>query len=128
MQAIDHFFSALQRFGSSLRPGNKLDEKMGRLRGDFVSLVGPVVGADAAGDLFSRALERCSSPEGVSLARIGFLAAFFLGGYDDSMALTDEDWADIKETLDESAEEMDLNTLTVLMDELLKRGALADRK
>jgi hypothetical protein len=52
------------------------------------------------------------------------MAAFFLGEYDDSMSLGDEDWDDIRETLEEAAGEMEINTLTELMAELLKRGLI----
>jgi hypothetical protein len=99
---------------------------MGRLHDEFVSLVGPVLGPDVAGDLFGRTFERCVQPDGgrSSLVSIGGMAAFFLGEYDDSMALADEDWDDIRETVEEAAGDMDMNTLTSLMDELLKRGAI----
>jgi hypothetical protein len=126
MRPIDHFYSAVQRLGVSVRPGDKPDETTVRLQDEFVSLVGPVIGPDAAGALFRRSLERCVRPDGghSSLVSIGAVAAFFLGEYDDSMSLADEDWDDIKETLEESAEEMDMNTLTGLMDELLKKGLI----
>jgi hypothetical protein len=117
--------SAWQRLESSLRTGDKLDEKTERLRGDFVSLVGPVIGPEAAGDIFSRRLRRGQPGGGRgSLVNLGAIAAFFLGEYDDTMSLDDEDWDDIRETLEEAAGEMDMNTLTALMDGLLKRGLI----
>jgi hypothetical protein len=123
MRPIDHFFSGLARLESSLRPGTVLDAASAeRLSRDFTSLVGPVIGAAPAEQFFFRARERLEK-RGGSPADLGVLAAFFLGDFDDSsMSLGDEDWEDIRETLEEASEEMNLETLTALMGELLHRG------
>ncbi|MDR0624178.1 MAG: hypothetical protein LBG10_07085 [Treponema sp.] len=120
MRPIDHFFSGLARLESSLRPGETAPAE--RLARDFSSLVGPVIGAAPAEQLFFRAWER-REKRGGSLSDLGALAAFFLGDFDDaSMSLGDEDWEDIRETLEEVSEEMNMETLTALMGELLGRG------
>jgi hypothetical protein len=38
------------------------------------------------------------------------------------MSLADDDWEDIRETLEEVAGEMNMDTLTALMGDLLSRG------
>jgi hypothetical protein len=123
MRPIDHFFSRLTRLESSLRPGSGLEPAAAaRLAGDFTALVGPVIGAAAAEELFVRARERLERRGGFP-AGLGSLAAFFLGEFDGaSMSLEDEDWEDIRETLEEVSGEMNLDTLTALMGDLLARG------
>jgi hypothetical protein len=125
MHPVDHFFSQLTRLEASLRPGVGLDAPAKeRLRRDFSVLVGPVTGAPAAEQLFHRAWERLEK-RGGALTGFGALAAFFLGEFDDtSMSLEDDDWEDIRETLEEVSGEMDMDTLTALMGELLDRGKL----
>lgn len=102
---------------------------------EFTSLISPVLGAPAAADLCRRTLDRLDRPGGPAnlqaanaaapyLARLGSTAAFLLGEYDDAFPLDEEDWQDIRETLEDVSGEMDLSTLTVLMGELLSRGKL----
>ncbi|MDR1238612.1 MAG: hypothetical protein LBK27_00700, partial [Treponema sp.] len=72
--------------------------------------------------LFIRERERLDS-RGGSPAGFGSLAAFFLGEFDGaSMNLEDDEWEDIRETLEEVSGAMNLNTLTLLMGDLLSRG------
>ena len=125
MRPIDHFFSRLIRLESSLRPGTALDHAAAeQLSRDFSALVGPVIGAAAAAELFDRARERLEK-RGGSPAGFGALAAFFLGEFDEnSMSLADDDWEDIRETLEEVSGEIRMDTLTVLMGDLLARGKL----
>jgi hypothetical protein len=128
VRPIDHFYSAVQRREASFRSENKPGETAGRLHDEFVSLVGPVIGPEAAGAFFYRAVERCIWPAGAPLSTLGAAAAFFLGEYDDTLPLGGADWDDIRETLEEAAAEMDMNTLTALMDELLRRGLLLGKR
>jgi hypothetical protein len=123
MRPIDRFFSGLARLESSLRPGAVPDAALReRLSRDFTSLTGPVIGPVPAEQLFFRAWERLEK-RGGSLADLGALAAFFLGDFDDSsMSLGDDDWEDIRETLEEVSADMNLEALTALMGELLDRG------
>jgi hypothetical protein len=123
MRPVDHFFSQLTRLEASLRPGAGLDAAAAdRLRRDFSVLIAPVIGAAAAGELFDRARERLDR---YGYRRIGALAAFFLGEFDDaSMSLEQDDWEDIRETLEEVSGGMNLDALTALMGELLARGKL----
>jgi hypothetical protein len=123
MRPIDHFYSRLEK--TEGRASKKLDkESAAFLERDFSALLAPALGASAAGELFARARERVEKGGG-SLTRLGAIAAFFLGEFDDgSMSLTDDDWEDIRETLDELSCEMDLPVLTSLMGELLSRGKL----
>jgi hypothetical protein len=129
MRPIDLFFSRLSRLEAA--PG--FDEKqLARLSGDFAALVAPLIGRGTAGELFKRVLERMECPGGAekpggggSLQKLGAIAAFFIGEFDDNtMTLEDEDWEDIRETLEEISGSIDMNVLTTLMGELLSRGKI----
>ena len=123
MRPIDQFFFRIGRVEAA--PG--FDEKqLARLSGDFAALVAPLTGKRTAGELFDRALERVERPGGGgSLRKLGAIAAFFIGEFDDeTMSLEDEDWEDIRETLEEISGEIDMNVLTALMGELLNRGKI----
>ncbi|MDR0623238.1 MAG: hypothetical protein LBG10_02295 [Treponema sp.] len=122
MRPVDHFFSQAARLESSLRPGSAPEPAaMERLSRNFIALVGPVIGAAAAEELFIRARERLER-RGGSLTGLGSLAAFFLGEFDGAaMGLADDDWEDIRETLEEVSGEINMDTLTVLMGDLLAR-------
>jgi hypothetical protein len=97
---------------------------MKRLAGDFFALVGPVIGRLAAEAIYYRTVKRYEV-QSVTLDKIGSLAAFFLGEYDDeSMTLGTGDWEDIRETLEDVADEIDIDTLCALMGELVSRHKL----
>jgi hypothetical protein len=50
---------------------------------------------------------------------------FFLGDYDEkTMPLEKDDWEEIRGTLEDVSEEIDIKILTALMGELLSRGLL----
>jgi hypothetical protein len=128
MRPIDHFFSRLDRLEASPDSDKK---QIARISIDFISLVAPVTGGRTAGELFNRALERIKhsgstgKPGGAPFRNLGAIAAFFTGEFDDeTMILEDEDWEDIRETLEEISGEIDINTLTALMGELLNRGKI----
>ncbi|MDR1904745.1 MAG: hypothetical protein LBQ88_20965 [Treponema sp.] len=93
------------------------------MAGDFSALIGPIIGKAAAEGIYYRTLER-DAVQSAPLDKIGALAAFFLGEYDDSMPLDAGDWEDIQETLKEVSEEIDINTLGSLMGELVSRHKL----
>jgi hypothetical protein len=125
---VDHFLSQLDKLE---RSGAVLDAACeDRLVREFVSLCAPVCGAPAAEDLCRNVLDRlraatntASSPK--ALQKPGYIAAFLLGEFDDSMNLNNDDWEDIRKILEDVSGEMDLETLTTLMGELLSRGKLA---
>jgi hypothetical protein len=99
-------------------------ESMKRIAEDFSTLVGSVIGRIAAEDIYYRTLER-NDVQSSALDKIISLAAFFLGEYDnDSMTLDGKDWEDIQETLEETSGEIDIDTLCVLMGELVSRHEL----
>jgi hypothetical protein len=126
VRPIDHFFSKLASLESSLRsPAAGLPPKdRSRLEQDFSHLIAPVLGAAAAADLGHRTLDRIAAAP-LALRTLGAMAAFFLGEYDgETMPLNHDDWQEIRETLEDVSGEMDINTLTALMGELLSRGIL----
>jgi hypothetical protein len=123
MRSIDRFVSQLDRLALSLKPGESPDKQTSsRFCAEFSSLVSPVIGHRAAADLFYQTLER-SRPD-TALQKLGAMAAFFLGEFEDTQSLDKEDLEDIRETLEEVSGEINLSTLTILMGELLARGKL----
>jgi len=49
-----------------------------------------------------------------------------LGEYDEAtMPLDQDDWVDLRDAITDGAEEMDLDTLTELLDRLLARGLIS---
>ncbi|MDR1419676.1 MAG: hypothetical protein LBI86_04835 [Treponema sp.] len=103
----------------------KEGEDIRGLEGEFTALAGPVIGKGPAGELFRKTASRAAS-KGGSPSAPGAVAAFLLGVFDDTtMSLEDGDWEDIRETLTEVSSEIDMDTLTALMRELLSRGKLS---
>jgi hypothetical protein len=121
MRPVERFLSLIDRMEQTR--GN--EEAENRLVREFVSLAAPVIGAAAAEDLAAAALERLKTRPFRGYRKLGFIAAFLLGDFDGaSMELDDDDWEDIRETLEDASGEMNLETLTSLMGELLSRGKL----
>ncbi|GHV04383.1 hypothetical protein FACS189485_09680 [Spirochaetia bacterium] len=123
MRPVDHFLSQLDKLERGSAAALAAGED--RLVRDFVGLCAPVTGASAAEYLCRSILDRLRSVTPPPLQKIGFTAAFLLGEFDDSMKLDQDDWEDIRETLEDISGEMNLDTLTALMGELLSRGKLA---
>ncbi|MDR2808468.1 MAG: hypothetical protein LBB43_05600 [Spirochaetaceae bacterium] len=82
----------------------------------FIRRTAPILGDSAAEELF----QSIDSPE-----KYDSIAAFFRGEFSDTaMHLEPEDWSLILETVERVSGEMDIDTLTVLMGDLLSRGIL----
>jgi hypothetical protein len=123
MRPIERFLSQLERLTLSLKPGENPDgQTASRLCAEFSSLTAPVIGREAAADLFYRTMER--GKPGERMQKLGALAAFFLEEFEDTASLDEEDLENIRETLEEVSGEINLDTLTALMGELLSRGKL----
>ena len=129
MRPLDHFFSKLASLDFH-SPAATLDPRdRSRLEQDFSRLTAPVLGASAAAELWNRTLDRIAGLDPAALraalGKLGGMAAFFLGEYDgETMPLERDDWQEIRETLENVSGEMDINTMTSLMGELLSRGIL----
>jgi hypothetical protein len=126
MRPIDRFFSELISLEQSLRTPSELLRARERLGQDFSRLLAAAIGGAAARDLCYRTLDRITAGNPGSLKKLGSMAAFFLEEYDKETMppLDEDDWREIRETLEDASEKMDINTLTVLMGELLSRGYL----
>jgi hypothetical protein len=136
MRPVDRFLSLLERLeqsrGSAGDPSSgsgarnrEREAAEDRLAREFVSLAAPVIGAAAAEDLCAAALDRIRVKCPPPYRKLGFIAAFLLDDFDDeSMQLDNDDWEDIRETLEDASTAMDLETLTDLMNGLLSRGKL----
>jgi hypothetical protein len=132
--AADRFLSRLAIGPSDVSPDTLSDNKW--IAAEFVRLVSPSIGRLPSANLaFTYLFEKRPSPdtpdpegsEGRArrLLKLGYIAAFFLDQYDDdSMNLEKEDWQNIRSILEEASEEIDVNTLTALMGELLERGEM----
>jgi hypothetical protein len=119
MRPVDYFLSKVNRLSSATMDSGTRS----RFERDFCNLVGPALGQAVAGDLYSRVMDR-ATPD-IALRKLGAMAAFFLEAYDgETMPLDKEDWEEIRGTLEDVSGEIDIKTLTVLMGELLSRGAL----
>jgi hypothetical protein len=119
MRPADYFLSKVERVSSAVLDG----QTRRRFEQDFSVLAAPVLGAAAAADLCNRTLDRAAG--GIGLRKLGAMAAFFLGEYDEAtMPLEKDDWEEIRGTLEDVSEEIDIKTLGALMGDLLSRGVL----
>jgi hypothetical protein len=131
MKPIDHLFSQIDSVTRSFR-GNTLvfsdregQQSKDRLIHAFSSLTSPVIGKNAAGDICCYCFDKIEGQALENLQKLGFIAAFLIGEYDnETMKLDADDWNEIKETLDEVSGEINLDTLTELLGNLLDRGVL----
>ncbi|MDR1949715.1 MAG: hypothetical protein LBQ38_10005 [Spirochaetaceae bacterium] len=92
---------------------------------EFSRLTAPVIGKAASEDIYYRTLERIRGQKPTTLLKLGYIAAFFMGEYDESsMPLEEEDWREIRGTVEDASEAMNIDTLTGLMNDLLSKGLL----
>ncbi len=131
MKPIDHFFSQIDSLVRSFRSealtfqGDDERQLKDRLAASFLSLTAPIIGKTAAGDLCLYCFDKLEGKKPEALEKLGFIAAFLTGEYDDNtMRLDAEDWDEIKETLNDASGEMNMDMLTELLGELLNRGVL----
>lgn len=119
MRPSDHFYSELE---STARHG---DVQPKSAEHSFTRLTAPVVGDVAAGELFRFWEERHAAAKPIQWEKLGHLAAFILGDYDDaSMDLDKKDWEAVRDIMSAEAESMNLDDLTRIMADLVSRGAL----
>ncbi|MDR2149754.1 MAG: hypothetical protein LBO67_02870 [Spirochaetaceae bacterium] len=82
----------------------------------FIRRTAPILGNEVAEDLF----HSIDSPE-----KYDSIVAFLRGEFcDATMHLEPEDWSLILETIERVSGDMELNILTMLMNDLLARGIL----
>jgi hypothetical protein len=131
MTPIDHLFSQIDSAIRSFR-GNPLafsdregQQVKDRLMNAFLNLTANVVGKNAASDLSLYCIDQLEGKNPETLQKLGFIAAFLIGEYDDAtMQLNADDWNEIKETLEDVSGEINIDTLTELLADLLNRGVL----
>ncbi len=131
MRPIDHFFSQIDSAARVFQGKNitfldrEGQQTRDRLINAFSGLAAPVLGKNAASDLCLYCLDRVEGEKPETLQKLGYMAAFLTGEYDDNtMKLDEDDWNEIRETLEDVSGEIDLNTLTELLADLLDRGIL----
>jgi hypothetical protein len=109
------------------KPGeNPEQQTTSRLYVEFSSFVAPVIGRKATEDLFYRTLDHLLEKDRDIHApqKLSAMAAFFTGEFKDTQPLDKEDLENIRHTFEEVSGEINLDTLTTLMGELLAGGNL----
>ena len=124
MRAADHFLSELDSLARSAK--TNVDASLAaRLSSSFFRMVVPVIGNGPAEELFEYWMDSSGRSGKPDFPKLGYFAAFLTGEYDEpTMPLSREDFEEIRDTLNEAAEEIDMDTLTELMAELVSRGLL----
>jgi hypothetical protein len=123
----DHFIVRLDRLAASLT-GGAAPLSIDQAEREFIALIAPVIGLSPAEHLVAYIQEHIEKDTTGSLRKMGYIAAFFLGEYNDaSMPLEAEDWQEIRKTLEDASEKIDITVLTGLMDGLLSRRLLKRR-
>jgi hypothetical protein len=131
--SADYFIARLDRLAASLKGGGGTgpadEQTWDQAEREFAALIAPVIGVSPTEGLATHIRRRLENNTANSpLRKMGYIAAFFLGEYDDaSMPLEAEDWQEIRETIEDTSEEIDIATLTSLMDGLLSRRLLERR-
>jgi len=124
MRPVEHFLSDLnKRFQNKdiLAEGIETD----RLFITFSSLVTPVLGLQGSEELFKYWKDTYAKQSVPDYLRLGYIAAFILNEFDDQhMQLSSEDFEELRETITSIADEINIDTLTTLMSELVSRGYL----
>jgi hypothetical protein len=122
MRPIEHFLSQLDKLEQrSNTVSSGTEDQLSR---EFISVTTPVIGRDAAQELCDACLDRLRGNRAAAYIKLGYVAAFLVGEFDDTMELNSDEWDDIRDTLEDAAGEIDMNTLTTLMGDLLARGRL----
>jgi hypothetical protein len=123
MRPSDHFYSELD--AAARRNRDSLEVALESAVLSFSRLIAPTVGGDVAEALFDWWRERYGSMDKPQWEKLGHIAAFVLGDYDDrSMDLDRDDWEAIRDVLSDAADELDLSVLSRLMADLVSHGAL----
>jgi hypothetical protein len=122
VRPVEHFLSRIDKFERRRGAVPEDPAAAEQLIRDFIGLIAPAIGKDAAGSL-AGALMNQPAGEGRFL-RLGYAAAFLLGEFDSTMELDAGAWEEIRAALEDASGEMDLTVLTALMGELLSRGKL----
>ncbi|MDR2070728.1 MAG: hypothetical protein LBP81_04855 [Treponema sp.] len=131
MNPASHFAAYLDRLTASLPGGGSTGPAasiLDQAEQEFAALIAPIIGVSPAKHLAFYAREHTQHDAPGFLQKMGYMAAFFLGEYNDaSMPLEVEDWQEIRETIEDASEEIDITVLTSLMNELLSRRLLERR-
>jgi hypothetical protein len=123
MRESDHFYSELVQVARRNR--GSLAAAIEEASLAFSQLVSSIVGADIADELFGWWQERYAGGAAPQWEKLGHIAAFTLGDYDETtMDLDKDDWVAIRDILSGAADELDLDVLSRLMADLVSHGAL----
>jgi len=134
MRPADHIYSELEAIARSLQAAKARapEESQASTKSAFESVktifmrqAVPVLGESAASELFVWWSERYGTADEPRFDKLAHIASFLIGDYDDGkMDLDAQDWAYIRDSISAEAEEMNMDTLSRLMTDLVNRGAL----
>jgi len=134
MRPADHIYSELEAIARSLKAANaRAPEKylasnfsaIESAKTIFLRLAVPILGESAASELFVWWSERHGTAGEPRFEKLAHIGSFLIGDYDEEkMDLDAEDWAYIRDSISAEAEEMNMDTLSRLMTDLVDRGAL----
>ncbi len=134
MRPADHIHSELEAIARSLQAAKaRAPEKSAASNKSatesaktiFMGLAVPILGESAASELFAWWSERHTPADGPRFEKLAHIGSFLIGDYDDEkMDLDMDDWASIRDSISAEAEEMNMDTLSRLMTDLVNRGAL----
>jgi len=134
MRPADHIYSELEAIARSLQTAKaRAPEKsvastksaLESAKTIFMRLSVPILGDSAASELFAWWSERYGSTDKPHFEKLAHIGSFLIGEYDDEkMDLDMDDWTYIRDSISAEAEEMNMDTLSRLMTDLVNRGAL----
>jgi len=134
MRPADHMYAEIETIARSLQAAKaRAPEKSAastRMAIDsanaiFMHLAVPILGESAASDDFAWWQERYGTAHEPRFEKLAHIGSFLIGDYDsEKMDLDTDDWATIRDSISSEAEEMNLDTLSRLMTDLVERGAL----
>jgi len=134
MRPADHIYSELELIAHSLQAAKaRAPEKSAALiksalesaKTIFMRPAVPILGESAASELFAWWSDRHGSADEPRFEKLAHIGSFLIGDYDDEkMDLDTDDWVYIRDSISAEAEEMNMDTLSRLMTDLVNRGAM----
>jgi hypothetical protein len=123
MHDIDHFYSELDSLAKRYHTDTDLLLKNASFQ--FTKLVSPIVGSIVCEDIINWWSEQYGRTETPQLEPLGAFAAFFCGEFDaERMKLSTDDLEALREAINAEAVNIDIETLTRLMNDLVELGAI----
>jgi len=134
MRPADHLYSELEAVSHSLQaakaraPEKSVASTISAIDGAktiFMRLAIPILGESAASEIFAWWSGRYGTENEPRFEKLAHIASFLIGDYDSAkLDLDADDWVNIRDSISAEAEEMNMDTLSRLMTDLVDRGAM----